>query len=187
MTEKKHILISRVRQLERYCPQKGKLLEIGCGIGLLLEAAQELGWDIHGIEPSEDAVVSIANAVKDKITNDILTRGLFEENEFDAVVFWSVLEHISNPLEVLTVASSILKKGGLLVIQTPNISSLNARCFKGRWAQANEVDHLCLWPKITLITQLKKIRFFSKTNTKFRGAVSFWVEKVQTKRLTICK
>lgn len=155
----KHILLGRVRQIERYCQQRGSLLDIGCGVGFLLEVAQERGWDVYGVEPSEQAVAKLPDTVKDKVINGVLTKGLFEDNKFDAVVFWSVLEHISNPLDVLMIAHDILKKGGLLVIQTPDASSLHARYFKGRWLGSGEVDHLCLWSRNTLITQLKKMGF----------------------------
>ncbi len=158
-SREKHVLISRVKKIEQYCPQRGKLLDVGCGIGLLLEAAQEYAWDIRGIEPQEEAVVKISDTVRDKVILGTLTRGLFENNTFDVVVFWSVLEHISTPLEILIIARDILRKGGLLVIQTPNASSISAAYFKGCWSQANETDHLCLWPKNTIVQQLTELGF----------------------------
>lgn len=106
--------------------KRGKLLEVGSGDGSFLKRAKDAGWDVTGIELSKEAV----RIARQKYGIDCL-RGTLEQVfpqlqgvNFDIMVMWGVIEHLQNPQEVLKIAKSLLKKGGLLIIYTPNANSI---------------------------------------------------------------
>ena len=99
-----------------------KILDFGCGDGDFLEACQLFGFECTGVEFSEsrykrrgiDFYPSLEEAI--------------EENgncvEFDAIVMFEVLEHLSNPRKILDKLVKNLKKGGVFVIETPNCTGV---------------------------------------------------------------
>lgn len=154
----RHAMVSRIKKIEKFAP-KGKILDVGCGTGWLLDVAAERGWDVFGVEPAQEGIEIIPTRLKNRIIQSVLTKGLFETESFDVVVLWSVIEHTHNPVEVLTIVADLLKKGGLLVIQTPNVDSLNARFFRGYWTSASFIDHLILWSRKSLLKVIGNLGF----------------------------
>jgi SAM-dependent methyltransferase len=120
----------RMRRLSRYGKGR-KLLEVGCGAGDFLHAAQRAGWDVRAVEYS----ASLAEALRLELGFDVrageLTSGLWEQNSFDVVAIYSVLEHLQNPLSALLTVSSYLRTGGVAFIQIPT-----ARCSAGNRIRA---------------------------------------------------
>ncbi|RKY83677.1 class I SAM-dependent methyltransferase, partial [candidate division KSB1 bacterium] len=57
----------------------------------------------------------------------------YQSYYFDLVMMWHVLEHIENPVLYLKEISRILKENGKLIIEVPNLDSLNFRIFKEKW------------------------------------------------------
>jgi len=103
-------------------PKNAKVLDIGCGGGLFLSLLKREGAQVVGIEPSD----SRAQYAKTKhnleihkrpIESDFWQKGY--ENHFDAVTLWDVIEHVNYPFQTLQSATNVLKKGGLLLIDTP--------------------------------------------------------------------
>lgn len=108
------------------CPRNGKLLEVGCADARLLKSIKDMGWEVSGIEPSLQAV----NCAKEKYGIDVLNGSLQSEYKklktasFDVIIMWGVIEHLGNPAEALRISRLLLKKGGLLVLYTPNADSI---------------------------------------------------------------
>jgi 2-polyprenyl-3-methyl-5-hydroxy-6-metoxy-1,4-benzoquinol methylase len=104
----------------------GNLIEIGSGDGSLLHKAQEKGWHATGIELSGKA----ASLARDKYGVDIFTGTLesaypkLQPASFDAAIMWGVIEHLKQPKETLATLRALLRKGGVLVIYTPNADSI---------------------------------------------------------------
>lgn len=110
---------------ENICKYKkrGKILDVGCADGYFLASMREKGWQVYGIEASEYA---------GRFTRDVLGIevyiGLVETfdcpwTDFDVVTFYHVLEHLHDPQLALCKAANILKTGGLLAIEVPNIDN----------------------------------------------------------------
>lgn len=102
---------------------KGKILDVGCGKGLLLRNFFERhnGWELYGIEPSRNAI----NFHKTILPNANIHQGGFEtspfkENDYDLVVSNGVLEHVADPLKFLAFLSKNLNDDGLCFIGVPN-------------------------------------------------------------------
>jgi 2-polyprenyl-3-methyl-5-hydroxy-6-metoxy-1,4-benzoquinol methylase len=100
--------------------RQGRMLEIGCDKGQFLKIAQDQGFEVEGIDPSNSADIA-----REKFGLPV-RRGLFQEepyepDSFDAVIMLDVLEHISEPMQCLHKIEQILKPGGLLLVKVPNV------------------------------------------------------------------
>jgi 2-polyprenyl-3-methyl-5-hydroxy-6-metoxy-1,4-benzoquinol methylase len=98
------------------------VLDIGCGGGLFLSLLKCEGADVIGIELSNSRAQYAATKHgleihKHPIESDFWQKGY--ANYFDAVTLWDVIEHVNFPFQTLQSAANVLKKGGLLLIDTP--------------------------------------------------------------------
>ncbi|HEX8105255.1 MAG TPA: class I SAM-dependent methyltransferase [Solirubrobacteraceae bacterium] len=117
-----------------HAPPPGRLLEVGCGHGLLLDEARRLGWDVRGLEPAAGARAHARDAlgldVSDATLAD-LRPGV--DGGLDAVLLVDVLEHLDDPLGALRDCRALLADGGVLLVVTPDPSSPTARIVGARW------------------------------------------------------
>ncbi len=110
--------------LEKIGIAGGKLLDVGCGYGILLKIAKERNWDVAGVEPSKHArdfimrVFEIQEVVRDAY--DLNDCGAC----FDIVTMIDVIEHLAEPKKMLDTVQKLIKKSGILYLTTPNINSL---------------------------------------------------------------
>lgn len=146
-----------IDEIERFV-KKGRLLDIGCGAGFLLYAARKRGWDVKGIEPNNYFV----DFGKKRFGLDILNKSIdeaeFPESYFDVIILWDTLEHLTDPYECLSKAYRWLKRGGYIFINTPNIDSIFAKIFKGKWWFIKPM-HLYYFTPRTLNRYLEKNGF----------------------------
>lgn len=104
---------------------KGRLLDVGCGLGTFLHIAKSEGWDTCGVDVSPYAV----KYAKEKFDLEVFNNGRLEEttftpNSFDVVTLWDSLEHFPDPLGQLKEIHRVLKKDGLIMMDVPNETSL---------------------------------------------------------------
>lgn len=121
--------------------RRGKILDVGCGDGLFLHLVQEEGWEAHGLELGEEAVENAARHGL-KVHQGNLTDQIFEEETFDVIRLWSVLEHLPNPCEAIREIYRILKPNGFLIIQVPNFKGLASKMLKAKWSGLDLPLHL---------------------------------------------
>ncbi len=114
----------RARYLKQLYPQRGKLIELGCGMGFLLKAFAEDGWDVTGIEPDRGFCDYIERKQGLRALPAILEDSGTPDNSVDVVVFLHVIEHVPDPLATLQAIFRVLKPGGHLVLETPRYDSL---------------------------------------------------------------
>jgi 2-polyprenyl-3-methyl-5-hydroxy-6-metoxy-1,4-benzoquinol methylase len=136
----------------------GSILDVGCGDGYFLLYLKDLGWKTVGVEINSYA----AQKAKDKglmVYNDDLLNVDFGGRTFDVVRLWSVLEHLHQPSLTIKKISQILKRGGFLIIQTPNFNSLARKIFRDRWSAFDAPRHLYCFNQRTLKKLLKKNDF----------------------------
>ncbi|MDQ7781618.1 MAG: class I SAM-dependent methyltransferase [Desulfomonilaceae bacterium] len=139
-----------LRKLEKYHAGKGTLLEIGCGNGYLLEQALNDNYRVVvGVEPSREAVAAAAPQVKNRIVCDIMRPGLFEENQFDVVCMFQVLDHIAEPVPLLDECRKVLKPGGLVLAINHNIEAISARVLGPR-SPILDIEHTFLFSRSTM-------------------------------------
>lgn len=128
----------------------GRLLDVGCGNGRYLGTMRTLGWDVQGVELSEDGHRACMNAGLNVFHGDLHTAA-FENDSFDVITVRHVIEHISTPKPLIAELARILKPNGKLMIETPNSDSLG-RAFLGPKWFANDVPrHLLLFSRENLV------------------------------------
>lgn len=120
---------------------KGTFLDIGCGTGDVLKAAQNNGWKITGIEPNENAR-AIANSKTNNSVFDISELNKLPDHSFDVISLWHVLEHLPNLEEYVSLFKRLLKPNGKLIIAVPNHKSYDASYYKEFWAAYDVPRHL---------------------------------------------
>jgi SAM-dependent methyltransferase len=141
----------RVRLLlDRVSP--GHLIEIGSGTGAFASAAKSAGFDVSAIEmdPRCCAYLSEREGIR-AICSDKPLDALAALPPAGAVAMWHVLEHLSNPADLLEAIALKLQPGGLLAIGVPNARSLQFRLLGSRWAHLDAPRHLSLVPPDALI------------------------------------
>ncbi len=99
---------------------EGRLLDVGSGYGIFLSLAKDLGWEVYGLELSEDACQFARKNFGLNVFCGDLKEASFPKDHFDVVTLWNVLDHTINPLEQLLEIKRILKDNGLLFIRLPN-------------------------------------------------------------------
>ncbi len=98
----------------------GSLLDVGCYTGFFLECARERGWNAQGVEPSRWA----AGYAREKLGFEVFNgpiESYADDRRFDVLTLWDVLEHLPNPVEVMTVLRQHIEQDGLLVFATHNL------------------------------------------------------------------
>jgi SAM-dependent methyltransferase len=109
---------------EELLGRKGRILDIGAGMGTLLKAAKEAGWEVTGVEPSTSFADMADEFSGVKVHRERLQECGFAEGEFDVVILAAVLEHLYHPVEVLSEISRITADNGLLFFDVPNEKGL---------------------------------------------------------------
>ena len=160
-----------------YLPAKpqGRLLEIGCGNGSMLNYMRSLGWRAEGLDV-DPAAVAQARDKNLTVSCGTLEEQRYEDNIFDAVVMSHVIEHVPDPEGLLSECRRVLKPGGVLSLVTPNIESAGSRYFGRSWLHLDPPRHLVLYNCGTLHRLARKAGFTKiETSTTVRAAHAlFW-------------
>jgi len=123
---------------------KGRILDLGCGDGDYSSRLKELGFEVTSGD-IDAARFKYKNEIEFKHC-DITKEMPFADNTFDYVLLMEVVEHLRNPYTVIQEINRIIKKGGSLILSTPNILSLKSRLrfmFEGCYEYFREppLDH----------------------------------------------
>ncbi|HEX8075918.1 MAG TPA: methyltransferase domain-containing protein [Thermoleophilaceae bacterium] len=134
--------------IARYVPA-GRLLDVGCGHGLLLDEARRRGYEVEGVELSGSAA-AYAREVLGLHVRELPLAELEPEGEgYAAIVMADVLEHLDDPVDAIRRCRDLLRPGGVLCVVTPDPSSPTARLAGARW-WALLPAHTFLIPRLTL-------------------------------------
>jgi 2-polyprenyl-3-methyl-5-hydroxy-6-metoxy-1,4-benzoquinol methylase len=157
-----NIFMKRFNLINRYI-KKGKVLDIGCSIGIFLDIYKENGWETWGVEPSKSAQSAKRKGhriIKDYFENLPAGRqGQLPKNYFDLVILNHTLEHMDNPTEVLLKVSNILKKKGIVFIDVPNAGGIGAQILGKHWPFLAPEEHKWQFTKDSLEKILVKAGF----------------------------
>ena len=120
---------------------KGKLLDIGCGVGDFLCQVKHQGWEVTGIEPSDQAkdIAEKRLGIRPLAPEDSVT---LPSASFDVITLWHVLEHVDDLKFQTSEITRLLKPGGRLVIALPNFQSFDCQYYKDKWAAWDVPRHL---------------------------------------------
>lgn len=106
-------------------PERGRLLDFGCGPGYFFERAQRHGWNAHGVEVGAWAALAAARRGLRNFHAGLLANQPFRDGEFDVVTVQQVLEHLPAPRTTLAEIGRVLRPGGVLYANVPNYRTLS--------------------------------------------------------------
>jgi methionine biosynthesis protein MetW len=109
-------------------PQKSKVLDCGCGDGILGGMLKNKGCDVYGLDISEYAMALATERGVKTASCDLSSDSFpFQDGFFDAVVFACVLEHIAFPEHALREAARVAKDEGIVIVTIPNAVNIRFR------------------------------------------------------------
>lgn len=163
--------------------EKGRLLDVGCGNGIFLGQMRQLGWEVAGVEPDEEAVSIARDNLGLEVFHGSLEDAKFEDGCFDAVTMNHVIEHLQDPVSLLKECRRVLKPGGKLIVVTPNTNSLGFRLFGENWRGLEVPRHLLLFSPPVLRTCAEAAGLnVQKLRTTAKGARWMWAASYLLKR-----
>ena len=119
---KKLIGLRKFNQILEFSSGKGSVLDIGCGIGEVIDVFKDNEWDCHAIEVNPRAIKWLREK-KINVFDGHFNNYEFDE-EFDVVMAWGVVEHVVDPVMFLEKVCGLLKPGGVFVSEVPHGNSL---------------------------------------------------------------
>ncbi|MBT0607142.1 class I SAM-dependent methyltransferase [Aequorivita echinoideorum] len=165
----------------------GNLLDIGAGTGDFLYGAEEKGWKIHGVEPNKRA----SDVARQKGINLENSLDKFNNQTFDVITLWHVLEHLPNLDDSINRINGLLKKDGTLIIAVPNYKSFDAKYYKEYWAAYDVPRHFWHFSKKSIEKifcneyKLKKIKpmyfdsfYVSLISEKYKSGLKFSIKAI---------
>lgn len=140
-------------------PRPGRLLDFGCGGGSYLARMADLGWQVTGLDASDEAVRTVRAELGCEALLGTLPHPDLAPGSFEAVTLWQSLEHVHDPLGVLREALRLLVPGGVLVVAVPNFDSPARGWFGERWQGYDLPRHLTHFTPGTLGGMLRAAGF----------------------------
>jgi 2-polyprenyl-3-methyl-5-hydroxy-6-metoxy-1,4-benzoquinol methylase len=141
-----------------YCEPGMRLLDVGFGSGAFLDFARSAGWDVFGVDQDSVAVANAAERGLPVVAGGIGVLG-DEPEKFDFITMSHVIEHMHDPVAAIEKAFSLLKPGGWLYLDTPNMQSAGYQRFGSSWLGLDPPRHLVLFPWDSLSQLLKQSGF----------------------------
>ena len=135
----------------------GRLLEIGCGDGSRLALFRDAGWTVEGVEVDAEAAKCASDKHRISVRHGELQTLRYSSDHFDAVIMNHVLEHVHDPLALLTECFRLLRPGGSLVSVTPNSNSFGYSQFKQYWIGLDPPRHLHVFNSRNLLRLVENI------------------------------
>lgn len=124
-----------------------RLLDVGCGNGERLAYMRQLGWEVMGQEVDSVAVEHVRKVYGIDVyqgpmqaLNEDLGAGIF-----DAIIMHHVIEHVHDPVALLSACFRLLKNKGRIVIMTPNVESFGHQKLGSTWRGLEPPRHLHLF------------------------------------------
>ena len=135
-----------------------RLLDIGCGRGYFMDESRKIGLDTYGVDYSKKMV----NFSKKVLRLNVQHSDIFNFNpkhKFDIITLNQVIEHVTNPRDLIRKCYKLLRSGGIIYIATPNIDSLSAKVLNEDFDHLIPPEHLGYFNCKTLINLLKSANF----------------------------
>jgi SAM-dependent methyltransferase len=114
-----------LNELETVLPDRGRLLDFGCGPGYLYERALQRGWDAHGYDAGPWMAHAAAQRGLPNMHVGVLADQGFPEGHFDVICANQVLEHLADPKDELAQLLPLLQPGGVFFASVPNYRCLS--------------------------------------------------------------
>ncbi len=135
--------------------KREKLLDIGCGGGRFLHRMQRIGWDVEGVDFDAAATRKVEEKYGFRVYTGDLRDIKLQANSYDVVVMSHAIEHVCDPASLMGEVRRILKKGGRLIIVTPNSNAVARRRFGIYWRGLEVPRHIQIFSPTGLSLLIK--------------------------------
>jgi SAM-dependent methyltransferase len=144
-TEIEAKFIEILERIERHT-SPGRLLDVGCGPGLLLRVAAARGWRVEGLDLNPWASAYASEHFDVTVTLGTVETADLDPVAFDAVTMLDLIEHLPSADTTIAAVARALRPGGVLAVLTPIADSLGARLLGRRWPEVQRVpEHTTLY------------------------------------------
>ncbi len=169
----------KLRLLERIQRNKGRILDIGCGLGLVVKNASDAGWDAYGIDLDKDLVEYGKKTFSINLSCGTLKKEKFPSGHFNVITMYNLLDHIREPLSFLREVKKILKRGGIIDLNVHDVEGWKAKKYEENWSAYCPPAHLYYYSYNTLGRLLDKagLRFFMVPGINLKEGIKMLVVK----------
>ena len=150
-----------VSAIRRHTTDDRKILDWGCGDGSLIRLLRNFGLHCFGID------AYLKNLNDPQVSATTIEKAEFPAEYFDIITCFHVLEHLADPLNSVKHAMTLLKTGGLIIIEVPNLDSVGFQIFKRRWQPLEIPTHLNHFTPVTLQKVLETAGRIQIVETEF--------------------
>lgn len=147
------------QELRDFLPAGGRLLEVGCHAGVLLERFRAQGWKVRGLEPDARAAGFARSHFGLEVSACTLEEARFAPKSFDAVVMLHVIEHLDDPARTVSLIGDALRPRGIFVVETPVYDTLVYRLLGRRERSLSCDGHVYFYTARTLAALLERCGF----------------------------
>lgn len=134
---------------------KGKMLDIGAGIGAFLNEMKGRGWEVTGVEPDSGARSQARSLFGLELLQTEVLQDL-PRRSFDAITLWHVLEHVHALQDYMALLHDLLAPGGKIFIAVPNYTSVDAQIYGNAWAAYDVPRHLYHFTPASIAALVKR-------------------------------
>jgi 2-polyprenyl-3-methyl-5-hydroxy-6-metoxy-1,4-benzoquinol methylase len=161
------LVVRRLETIEARLGRPGRMLDVGCATGVLVEAAGRRGWTAVGVDVSTFATAQCHARGLDVRHGDLWGADL-PRDHFDVVVLDDTIEHLVDPSRALREIRALLRPGGLITLNTPNYGGWLRRLMGRHWFHCKPPEHLYYFSPRTLRAMLER-HGFHRVQTKLSG------------------
>ncbi len=157
-----------------------RLLDVGCGDGRFLSLLREFGhpdWELAGLEFDESAIAKCREMGFETFAERVedFAEKPEQQARYDAVVMLQLIEHVEDPALICERVRSLLRPGGVFIIETPNLAGLDYRIFGRRWwGHYHFPRHWNLFSSESLVRMLEE-RGFEIARRDYLISTSAWI------------
>jgi SAM-dependent methyltransferase len=137
----------------------GRVLDVGAGDGKFLHFMQRLGFEVEGTTTSTKSARAARGRFGLRLEVSASLDGQLPHAPFDLLTYWHVFEHLEDPSSHTREWPILVRPGGFVVVEVPNIRSIGARLCYGSWLGSDEKHHINHQPPETIVTMLRELGF----------------------------
>jgi 2-polyprenyl-3-methyl-5-hydroxy-6-metoxy-1,4-benzoquinol methylase len=148
------------KRLQRRFKADGRWLDVGCSAGFVVKAAQDLGFDAHGVEVEPAAVrwgqdtLNLAN-----LRCGYLHEQHYASEHFNVISLYDVIEHVPDLNNLVREIYRILAPDGIIEIRTPDVGHWRTPRDLSNWKEVKPSEHLYYFNAKTLVKLFAAHRF----------------------------
>jgi 2-polyprenyl-3-methyl-5-hydroxy-6-metoxy-1,4-benzoquinol methylase len=156
--EKKMRRVRRwVNRVKKGYVQQGRWLDVGCSVGFVVRAAEEAGFEGHGVDVQSWGIDYGSNVLKlNRLRCGKLEEQVYPDNYFDVISLYDVIEHVPDLNRTVTELNRILNQDGIIDIITPDINHWRVPKPLSEWKEIKPSEHLYYFNNKTLTRLLDK-------------------------------